>query len=42
VTAVEIGVDDVLPIEDQDVIVAIDAQTAQPARDPAIGERLRP
>ena len=42
VAAVEIGVDHILPVQDQYVIVVVDAQTTQTASHPAIRERLGP
>jgi len=40
--AVEIGVDHILPVQDQHVIVVVDAQTTETAGHPAIRERLGP
>ena len=39
---VQVAFDHVLPVQEEDVILTVDADATQPAEDPAIGQRLWP
>src|SRR5215475_9398498 len=39
---IQVAFDNILPVQYKDVILSIDADTAQPSQHPPIGQRLRP